>query len=453
MSDFLKSFLVLGAAFIGGAPAWAVTVESTINQEGHAPQAQLFYGSSVSRVASPSGQACMVSTGSPWAETGMARLARDMDTHLQNRVKLDEAFNRSAVVDLKDLSSNTPYIAFLIDKNGSKFLRFSTGFEINSDTVEITYGSHSAPADAFEKEARGDTGTIRHRELVEDMFRAFTDEKEFTFVARSQKKAFPEEEHYIRYTFDGLNEAAALQVCLNDLEDPEFALAPTPKVTFALTPVQNSDARNRLLSRAMACNRDLDVEETELVELNGPISGFSSPLSHALLQRDTYGEIQNIWSGDLWRIAKRNNGYVMAFSNSITRQGPLDAQTEKACTQMGSAFPIVLDGQSPDVVNVAAVPDGPVFSAPRIARQTVQGIAVPGIVNATIADIAQGGTGGSTAITRSRISQIVTPPSNNPDPKGAPVEQINSVPIPPTVFLLLLSILGVVLFRSHPVKD
>jgi len=220
MIGCLKIGLILGAAFIAAVPTWAVTVESAINQKGHVPQSQLFYGSSVSRIASPTGQVCMVSTGSPWAETGLARMALEMDMHLQNRVHLDEAFKRSAVVDLKDLSSNTPYIAFLINKDGSKSLRFSTGFEINPNTVEITYGAQSVPIEAFEKEARGDTGIIRDRRLVEDMFRSFTAEEEFTFFARSRKRAFPEQEHYIRYTFEGLQEHAALRVCLNDLKDP-----------------------------------------------------------------------------------------------------------------------------------------------------------------------------------------------------------------------------------------
>jgi len=191
------------------------------------------------------------------------------------------------------------------------------------------------------------------------------------------------------------------------------------------------------------------VDETELVELNGPITGFSSPLSHALLQRDTNGEIKNIWSGDLWRISKRNNGYVMAISNSITRQGPLDAQKEKACTQMGRAIPVVLDGQTPDVVTVATVPVGDVFSIAQLERQTLQGIAGSGIVSSTLAAIAQGETRGSTATTGSRISQIIIPPSNIPVSKGDPEEQINSIPIPPTVILLILSIFGTVLFTMR----
>ncbi len=445
--------------------ALGITIDQTSTQSAHVSQAQQFYSSTVSRVAGRGGQACMVSTGSNWKATGAARRASDVAGQLDAGLDIHAAFAQTPAVPMQDLSSNTPYLSFVIDDQGQTLLRFATGFKMKVGTVDVIYGSQRSEIVGLEIEERGDTGRIDDLATVDAMFSAFMAGEIFTITARSDKLSGAQSEHYLQYQFDGQGEFAELSSCLDDLKQAELALTPSPVPSFSLAPVDTQDTALRQSVRGMACNRALDPNGAELVRLDGPITGFSSPLSHALVQRDEAGEIEHIWSGDLWRISRSGDGYAMAFSNSITQQGPMDAQTEKACTQFGQAAPVSLGVDDAGGLDVKPDMDRYLASALpadflRTADPIVASDAFAGTTRAGSRLASAGGSGGGTSggsfvaatntlplVVRQSDTQSISTlfdddTSTGGTGSGGGTTSVSAVPVPGAGLLLLGAIAG-----------
>ena len=326
------------AGFLAAPTASAVVFQDDLALDGTTAQGQVFYSQTVSRVADANAAACLVSTGSDWKKTARARVADDFARRHATGADIDEAFRLTIPVAVDGLSSNTPYLMFVTPRDGDTFARIATGFAIRPDTLLVTYGPEETPLEAndVEIEPRGDTAVIRDPLAVSALRSAFAGGESIGVVARSMKTD-PRSEHVIGYTFRGVVDERAFEACLSDLAGGDD-LAVSQVASFSLAPVTDLDGAARQSARGMACNRQLDPQGADLMRLDGPIMGFATPLSHALVQRNVEtGEIQHIWSGDLWRISRVGRGYEIAFSNSVTSQSPIAEQTEKACTQFARA--------------------------------------------------------------------------------------------------------------------
>lgn len=303
-----------------------------------AAQAQIFYSDTVSRVQNSERSACLVSTGTNWKATGAARHADGFEAILATGANVTDALATTTPVGIADLSSNTPYLMFATGGDLPTFVRFATGFAIDAETVRVEFGTGfdnvvDMPLDV---EGRGDTGVFRSGPVVDALFAAYRSGEPIRITARSEKNV-EETEHYLSYTFEGAFDQGAFDVCLNDLSDAKAALTASQTPIFEIEPVTDLDPSARMAVRGMACNREMDPNGAELVRLTGEIQGFATPIPYALVQRNLEGEVTDIWSGDLWRISKTKGGYKLAFSNSVTSQGPLDAQENKACTRFAEA--------------------------------------------------------------------------------------------------------------------
>lgn len=411
-------------------------------------QGQIFYAPRVSRISNGARQACMVSSGTDWKNTAQARRAEDMRPLLDDGRGLDAAFAEAAPVDMMGLSSNTPFLSFVTTDAGPQLLRFATGFAMKPGTVTILQDGQPVEA-AFEIEARGDTGVITDPALLRDLMTSYGEGTGFTIVAQSSKAGGIAAEHVISYEFTGGYDGNALMDCLADLDLPEKALPVGRVAGFELISLRDASVGDRVTARAMACNRDLDPDNTEVVRLSGNVTGFSSPLSAAMLSRDDTGEITHIWSGDLWRISRSDTGYELAFSNSVTRQGPLEAQSEKACTQFAEASCATVTEGEDGTIRVLGC-----FGS-MLASAGVPAAALPGTTRGASGPVraTSGGTsiGGGTIPGLVPVSTVITgggTPGNPGDPgnpgNGNPGGPTTVVPVPPAGLLLLsgLALLG-----------
>lgn len=374
------------------------------------------------------------------------RRAADVLPLLSDGQSYKDAFDATAAVDIEGLSSNTPFLSFVVHESGEKFLRFATGFAMVPGSVEIR--ANGAVLDTvFGIEERGDTGVILASDQVDDLLGAFSQGEGLSITAQSQKLAGLDSEHVISYDFVGGFSESALIDCMADLSVPEQALPISTVPFMELMPMDNADAGDRARLRAMACNRELDPNLTQVMRLTGPNTGFSSPLSGAMVERTEDGAIKNIWSGDLWRISKNGDGYELAFSNSVTRQGPLEPQKHKACTRYSQA----------NCANLTELEDGTIrineCFGTLLAAAGVPGLGLlpggGGISTGTTTG-GGGGGGGGTSPGPTPVSTIITggggggggtPPGGNP-PGGSTPPAV--VPVPPAGILLLtgLAFLG-----------
>jgi|GEM_PF-7023055 len=439
MSNFVtRSAVALGLA-ISMQPAFGITFDQGHNTTAHRSQGQLYYSDTVSRITNGTAQACMVSTGSDWAGSGQARNASDMAQFLDEGQTVNEAFEAAPPVDLKGLSSNTPFLAFII-KQDQTFMRFATGFNMNAETVDLSYLSQTGDAPTVRVETRGDTGAVRDSADAQAMLTAFMAGDVFTVRARSKKAGGTAQEHYIQYSFQGQGDHEALASCMDDLSDRTQDLVASSNVRLALTPADDADIRTRMTARAMACNRALDPNETDVLRLSGGLTGFSSPLAYALAKRDENGQITEIWSGDLWRISRERDGYVIAFSNSITRQSPLDAQDHKACTRFGAAQPIDLDFGATGSVTASPQFDAQLANAGWTPQAFRSARAATATRTATSGLSLSSGSAGGTSVAR-----VVGGSSTGLAPDETPLQTMedpNLVPVPAAGILLASILLG-----------
>ena len=441
---------------IAGAGAHALPiVEDGIEILESVPQGQVFYAPRVSRIATPDGQACMVSAGTDWKNTAEARQAGEFVRALLTLQSRNAAFAHAAEVPVADLASNTPYLMALFTEDGLQTLRIAAGFALNPRTLELRAAGESARVTArFEIEERGDTARLADPQEAEAFVAALGAGSDLKFSARSKKNGDPDQEHFLRYHFTGGFDAEALADCRRDLAAGAPLLAtPTPTVSFI--PLADQDGPEWASLRGAACNRDLDLDNAEVMALDGPITGFTTPLSHALVKRDDAGQIIHIVSGDLWRISRTRDGYDMAISRSITAQSPMMPQLEKACTRYDTARCANLT-VDPETGKVAVAECLGVFMAERVTEPGLGLVApaFPPLVMATPI----GGTGGGGSDTPSVVqpgpgggdgpSTTPLPPISFPDVPQKPTDEIvipnppdpnevTNVPVPAGIWLLL----------------
>lgn len=425
--------------------AFAITVGISAPSARHVTQGQLFYSQTVSRISNGTEEACMVSTGSNWRDNGEVRRAEDVAPILENGGTLQAAFDRSEPISIKSLRSNTPFMAFVVNNAGDTFVRLGAGFKIAQNGAHLSANGNQRDLNAIEHEIelRGDSLKITDKSVAAAMLQEFLSGNVFSFAAQSHKPVSGGTEHVLQYQFQGKNDQAALSNCITDMSNPRRALKVGSHAQFALKPVKNQFIQDRMIARAMACNRDLDPEGAEVMEFDGPLLGFSTPLAYALVRRDSNGQISDIWSGDLWRVSNSGSGLEIAFSNSITRQGPLDEQVEKACTRFGDARPVFFDSKFADGLGITtdfsdALAQAGLFN---------QGILSP----ISVITSSSGFAGGSVPILSAStpkppVSKIVLPPTDPPQPILNEDENANVVPIPAAAWLFIaaLAMFGVV---------
>lgn len=438
-SSFWAGSVLFASTVFTSSSVDAITVEISAPSSRNVVQGQVFYSQTVSRVSNGKKEACMVSTGSNWRDTGVARRALDVQPLLEQGGTFEAALAGTEPVSLKQLNSNTPFVAFVVDRAGDTFVRFGAGFKIanNSAAVALNQTPFDLRDIEHEVEKRGDTLKISDKATAAAMLKAFFDGGLHSFSAQSHKPVSNGTEHVLRYEFVGKNDREALSKCRADLSNPKKALRVGSYARFALKPVENSVIQDRMMARAMACNRDLDPDGAEVMEFDGPLLGFTTPLSYALVQRDSLGRISNIWSGDLWRVSRTGSGLKIAFSNSVTRQGPLDAQIEKACTRFGDAFPVFMDNENGGVLGVAADFDDVLTQAGLASAGFAASTGSGGGASTSFGGSGGGGSPGTKSTPKPPVSLIVKPPSSPPKTNSEPEGNANVVPVPASAGLLL----------------
>ena len=452
------AFCVVGILSANGAAGLVLQADVSLPLEGQ--QGQKFYSSKVSRVSNGPDAACLISTGTDWKSTAEARQAAPLAALRAAGASVSSALSETTPIDVYGLNSNTPYMMFAVDGAGLRFARVATGFNIDAQTLEIAYGANFSEiaADGVSVEARGDTALLTDPDALNALFDAFGAGQTLRVSAQSDKLV-DASEHFMSYEFDGGFDADALSDCLADLSDPDEMLQVSRTPTFGIASVGDLDPSERAAVRGMACNRDLDPNGAELVRLNGPITGFASPLPYALVQRDDDGEIEHIWSGDLWRISRSGEGYALAFSNSVTSQGPLDPQLEKACTRFAQAECVSLGavtgedvdaGYAPGTLRVGACFDDFVAALPYASEGdpadpfgAAFGVPVAFSSAGQPSGLTQKSTSSNTSTSTTStttLTQIVSgddPDPENPDTDTPGTTGVNAVPVPPAGILLL----------------
>ena len=432
--------LALGVA----APANAVVFDLP-EQHRAIVQGQVFLGGGVSRVSDGVGEACMVSTGTDWKETAEARRAASVAAYLASGDSVETAFELTSPVPIEDLSSNTPYLAFVFEPGGTAFARIATGFAIAYDSLELRLdGAEPEVFSALASiEPRGDTAVVRAPKAVASLFEAAASGRKITVSARSSKQDSAQE-HHIRYRFVAQNwSQERLNGCLEQIAMPGNDLNTGASVGFSLVPDAQASGHLRLTLRGMACNRDLDPNGATLMALDGPVTGFASPLSHALVRFAEDGAVEHAWSGDLWRLSRIGSGYQLSVSNSVLVQSPMGEQEMKACTRY--ALPrcatvsmvgerLTVGGCFASYVSAIGLPKPPIVPDQR-NRQILK--APNSIVLAS-----SGGSGPPTLVRTTVSTQTVVngPPSATPtSPQQAPSgsSDLSSIPIPPSGLLML----------------
>lgn len=320
------------------SPVSALVVDHGVTHDQSVQQGQIFYSDKVSRVTNAQGSACVVSTGSDWKNTAQVRRANVFEDLLAQGASVSEALDQSIAVEIEGLASNTPYLMFLTGNDGASFIRVATGFSITPGTLRIEFGPDFGNVlnSEISLERRGDSGVVSDLESL-GLLRNYLAIGGSVRVTARSKKIVEENEHYLSYVFEGGFEQTAFEDCLNDIGNNRITLPIGVSASFAFEPASGLDGSQRQQLRGMACNRDLDPNGAELVRLSGPIVGFSTPLSHALVRRGNEGEIEHVWSGDLWRISRNGDGYEVSFSRSIVEQSPGGEQVVKSCMQFGDA--------------------------------------------------------------------------------------------------------------------
>lgn len=446
------------AALIAALPAGAVVLG------GQAPsaatsQAQMFHTQMVSRVWSEEAGACMISTGSDWKTTGAARRGDHVDAYVAAGQSVEEAFALTGEVDVLSLASNTPYLSFVSRFPGEMTGRVATGFAIEEGSLKVHIGGEFQLQISanLEIEPRGDTAALSDPDAVATLFEAFETGAEIRVTARSSKQDRASE-HYVRYQFVGAPVQDALNDCHAELAGGDALLSPSRVAAFSLVPAHDVAGSERVAVRGMACNRDLDPNGAELLRLSGPIEGFSTPLRHALVQRDENGMISEAWSGDFWRLSQTEAGYELRVSNSILAQSPLGDQTHKACTRY--AEPICAQVEMIGEKLIVGPCFGPYIAGTGLAPINVATAKVPSVFTASSSRGGggsgfSGGGGGSGGGAISPASQQAVstysvvnggdPEQPRPQPPAGQTS-LTSIPIPPawTMFLAMFPLFWVV---------
>jgi len=305
-------------------PAATTTVE----------QGQIFYSDTVSRIGWDGRQACMVSTGTDWKRTGIAKRARDVSASTSESTPFDAAFAAAPDVPLSELASNTPFMSFLFDDVQPTAVRIALGFAVRSGTLRLSTSDALGIEIPARVEPRGDTVIVEDPAAIETLFASFAAHKTLKIRARSRKQRGATE-HIVAYDFVGQLDPKALTMCQSDIA--KNAIIETGSVpSLTLHPTNTNDEMAARM-RGMACNRDIDLTDAELVQISGPVLGLSTPLSHALVRRDADGAITDIVSGDLWHLTRGEQGYTLRTSRSLTAQSPMGPQIEKSCTRYSEA--------------------------------------------------------------------------------------------------------------------